>query len=90
MSNTDPTPEEIDHMLDGLDPSTLRDASHFRAIIAANDVIAAGQRALVQAVIAARSAGDSWTIIGAALGVSKQAAYDRFGKAVRAIHSDAA
>ncbi len=87
---SDPTPDEIDQMLDLIDPSTLRDASHFRAIIAANDVIAAGERALIQSVIAARSAGDSWTIIGAALGVSKQAASERFGKAVRAVQSDAA
>jgi hypothetical protein len=85
-----PSAEDIDQILENIDPSTLRDASHFRAIIAANDVIAAGERALIQSVIAARSAGDSWTLIGAALGVSKQAASERFGKAVRAVRSDAA
>ena len=83
---------DIETWLDELDPASVdwKDASHFRAIRAANDVIDSGQRALVQAVIAARSAGDSWTIIGAALGVSKQAASERFGKAVRAAQSHAA
>jgi hypothetical protein len=31
-------------------------------------------------VHAARAAGDSWTVIGAALGVSKQAAQQRFSR----------
>lgn len=84
------TPEEIEQMLDSIDPSTLRDASHFRAIIAAEETASAAQRALVQAVIAARQAGDSWAIIGTALGVTRQAAEQRFGEAVRAAHIDAA
>jgi hypothetical protein len=56
--------------LDQLDPAThpARDAVHFRRIIAAR-----------RAVAAAREAGDSWTIIGAALETSRQAAQQRFG-----------
>jgi hypothetical protein len=83
---------DVETWLDGVDPASIdwKEASHFRAIRAANEVISSGERALVQAVIAARSAGDSWTIIGAALGVTKQAASERFGKAVRAAQQDAA
>jgi hypothetical protein len=86
---SDPTPDEIDQMLDRMDPATLRDASHFRAIIAANEVIAAGERG-PHPIGDRRSAGDSWTIIGVAPGVSKQAASERFGKAVRTVQSDVA
>ena len=66
--------------LDQLDPAatTGRDASHFRAIIAANAAVADAEERLRAAVREARAAGDSWTLIGAALGVSKQAAQQRF------------
>ncbi|MBX3195681.1 MAG: hypothetical protein KF727_11370 [Microbacteriaceae bacterium] len=57
-----------------------RDATHFRAIIAANDALALAESELRKAVLAARAAGDSWTIIGAALGVTKQAAQQRFSR----------
>lgn len=67
--------------LDALDPAVTpgRDAAHFRAIIAANASLQAADAGLRAAVREARAAGDSWTIIGAALGVSKQAAQQRFG-----------
>lgn len=61
------------------DPSDARDASRFRDIIAANEAMEAAGSALRDAVQKARDAGDSWTIIGAALGVTKQAAQQRFG-----------
>ena len=66
--------------LGALDPSgtAARDATHFRAIVAANEAVACAERELREAVRAARTAGDSWTIIGAALGVSRQAAQQRF------------
>ncbi len=69
--------------LDDLDPSSVpaRDASHFRAIIAANDALSDADAGLRAAVREARDAGDSWTVIGAALGVSKQAAQQRFSRA---------
>ena len=68
--------------LDDLDPavSPARDASHFRAIIAANEAVASAESQLRSAVHAARAAGDSWAIVGAALGVSKQAAQQRFSR----------
>lgn len=67
--------------LDSLDPKTTpgRDAVHFRRIIAARKDLDAAEQELRDAVAAAREAGDPWTAIGAALGVSKQAAAQRFG-----------
>lgn len=68
--------------LDQLDPTThpARDAVHFRRIIAARAAIAESEQELRDAVKAAREAGDSWTVIGAALDTTRQAAYQRFGR----------
>ncbi|MGS2808932.1 hypothetical protein [Nocardia sp. MW-W600-9] len=73
---------ELDAALDQLDPSTTpaRDAKHFRGIIAARKKVAEAEAELRAAVKAARDAGDSWTVIGAALDTSRQAAFQRFGK----------
>lgn len=67
----------------GLDPTThpARDASGFRRIIAAREAVARSEDELRQAVADARAAGDSWTVIGAALDISRQAAQQRFGRA---------
>lgn len=69
--------------LDGLDPQThpARDAINFRRILAARRNLAEAERELREAVKAARDAGDSWTVIGAALDTTRQAAFQRFGKA---------
>jgi len=76
------TTRHDDTGLDELDPTATpaRDATHFRAIIAANDAVANAEAQLRTAVQDARAAGDSWTLIGAALGVSKQAAQQRFSR----------
>lgn len=68
--------------LDALDLSKVdvRDAKHFRAIVAANKSVSAAQDELRTAVLDARTAGDSWTVIGAALGITKQAAQQRFSR----------
>lgn len=68
--------------LDQLDPSTTtaRDAAHFRRIIAARKGVQDAQAELRAAVSAAREAGDSWTVIGAALDTTRQAAFQRFGR----------
>lgn len=68
--------------LDQLDPSThpARDAASFRRIIAAQNQLADAEQELREAVRAARAAGDSWTVIGAALDISRQAAQQRFGE----------
>jgi hypothetical protein len=67
--------------LDHLDPAThpARDAAHFRRIIAARATMAAAEQELRDAVRAARRAGDSWAVIGAALDTTRQAAQQRFG-----------
>lgn len=55
--------------LDLLDPAAnaARDAVHFRRILAARQRIAAAEQEMRDAVKAARDAGDSWTMIAAAL-----------------------
>lgn len=73
-----------DHDRSGLDHLDVashpaRDAAHFRRILAARENLAAAERELRDAVHAARKAGDSWTIIGAALDTTRQAAQQRFG-----------
>lgn len=67
--------------LDHIDPSThpARDAAPFRRILAAKNGLAAAEQELRDAVRAAREAGDSWTVIGAALDITRQAAQQRFG-----------
>ncbi|MFT3872235.1 MAG: hypothetical protein QM714_06240 [Nocardioides sp.] len=65
-----------------VDPMThaSRDATPFRRILAACRQVAEAEQELRDAVKAAREAGDSWAIIGAALDTSRQAAFQRFGK----------
>jgi len=53
---------------------------HFRRILAARKAIADAEQELRDAVKAARDAGDSWTVIGAALDTTRQAAFQRFGR----------
>ena len=74
-----------DHGLDALDLAKIpaRDAVHFRRIIAARKGVASAEDELRGAVAEARAAGESWTVIGAALGTTRQAAYQRFGAASR-------
>lgn len=66
--------------LESVAPESLRDASHFRRIIEAKKGLETADKGLRDAVAAARAAGDSWTVIGAAMGTSKQAAFQRFSK----------
>ena len=68
--------------LDQVDPSThpARDAASFRRILAARRGLALAEQELRDAVHAARQAGDSWTVIGAALDITRQAAQQRFGE----------
>ena len=67
--------------LDQLDVAShpARDAAHFRRILAARERLEAAEKELRDAVHAAREAGDSWTVIGAALDTTRQAAQQRFG-----------
>lgn len=69
--------------LDGISPATHpgRDGANFRRIVAARENLAAAEQELREAVRASREAGDSWAVIGAAVGTSRQAAFQRFGGA---------
>ena len=68
--------------LDDLDPAVTpaQDATHFRAIRAAQAELEHAKTNLRKAVNQARAAGNSWTVIGAALETTRQAAYQRFGR----------
>ncbi len=72
--------------LDQLDLETLAspgsDASDLRAVGDALRVVAASDLSLAEQVAKARANGRTWTQIAAVLGVSKQAARERFGEAV--------
>jgi hypothetical protein len=53
--------------------------AHFRRILEARENLGAAEQELRDAVRSARDAGDSWTLIGAALDTTRQAAQQRFG-----------
>ncbi|MCI1748436.1 MAG: hypothetical protein LKI24_10295 [Acidipropionibacterium sp.] len=71
--------QDIEAFIASIDPATMRDATHLRAISAARRAVADAETELREAVAAARAAGDSWTAIGVALHTSKQNAYRKFG-----------
>ncbi|EUA36214.1 hypothetical protein I549_5921 [Mycobacterium avium subsp. avium 2285 (R)] len=76
----DPTTHQIDAWLAAMkvDPADARDATHFRRIRAAMNGNA--PRAELEAAVgAARAAGDTWAMIGAASGMSAQDAERRWG-----------
>lgn len=62
-------------------PSVDRNAADFRRITAARAAAAKAEAELDAAVSAARANGDSWEIIGAALGMSARNARERFDHA---------
>ncbi len=81
----DQASRDTEAWLDTLDPDTTpaEDAADLRAVgVALRDIDAAEAR-LREAVDAARANGRSWGMIGLVLGVSKQAAHERFGRPAR-------
>lgn len=72
--------------LDNLDPAALAspdsDGRDLRAIGDALLAVAASDLELADRVAEARANGRTWTQIAAVLGVSKQAARERFGESV--------
>lgn len=70
--------------LESLDPQTLAspdsDAADLRAIGEALHDVAASDLSLADKVAEARANGRTWTQIGTVLGVTKQAARERFGE----------
>jgi hypothetical protein len=81
-----PTGEEFNARLDSIDvdPTAARDAKRFRRIVAARKAAEAAQDDLRAAVRAARGAGDTWAMIGEALGIGAESARQQFGARLRA------
>ena len=72
----------VDAFFDSIDPESMRDARHIREIAHARRALEASEKQLVDAIRAARTAGDSWTMIGIALRTSKQNAHRKYGKLI--------
>ena len=70
----------FDQLADSLDPETAEvdDPSDLRAVAVASDAVQADEARLDSAVRTAREHGRSWNQLAAALGVSRQAARQRF------------
>lgn len=84
MKHTDDEIQEaadrIEHLADELDPETARVVSPkgLRAVAAAAEAVREDEARLREAVELARAHGRSWNQIGVALGVTRQAARQRF------------
>ncbi|MEJ8632190.1 hypothetical protein [Streptomyces sp. MS2.AVA.5] len=66
---------ELQSVLQGLAATDPR-----AALTAAADMERASRLLLTESADAARSSGDSWAQVGRAVGISRQAAHERFGK----------
>ena len=82
------TDEEIERaakLAEEFDPSGLEpeDVTDLRAIAEAVDSVRAGEDRVRELVATARANGRSWGQIGIALGVSRQAARERFAEKTR-------
>ena len=67
---------------DSVEPDEIKHAeavADLREVAEAADAVAAAQARVNEAVIVARAHGHSWGRIGVALGMSRQAARQRFG-----------
>lgn len=64
-------------------PEHERDIAPLNALAAAVEARAAAEAAVLDAVIAARRASYSWSLIGHGLGTSAQAAQQRYGRLVK-------
>lgn len=82
------TQEQIERaakLAEEFDPSgvPMDDATDLRAIAEATDTVRAAEARVRELVELARANGRSWGAIGIALGVSRQAARERFSEKVR-------
>ncbi len=70
----------FEQLADELDPSTaeVSDTDDLQQVAAASEAVRANEARLRQAVEVARTRGRSWNQIAVALGVSRQAARQRF------------
>ena len=73
---------DVEEWLDQLDPNDptveVRDGIYLRRITEAMAAVSDADAQLHEAVAEARANGESWALIGMVLGVSKQAAQQRF------------
>jgi len=76
--------ERFEKLADRLDPATadVEDASDLREIAEAADAVRVDEARLTEAVQVARARGYSWNRIAVALGVSRQAARQRYADKV--------
>ncbi len=72
--------ERFERLAETLDPATVRveETNDLRAIATAAEAVRADDARLREAVLLARAHGRSWNHIALALGVSRQAARQRF------------
>lgn len=88
MKHTDTEIEEaasrFESLADGLDPDTVEadDISDLRAIGEAAEQVRRDEARVTERVAAARAHGRSWNRIAVALGISRQAARQRFADKV--------
>lgn len=86
MRHTDEEVEQaarrFEQLADELDPATadMDETEDLRAVAAASEASRADEARLREAVELARAHGRSWNHIAVALGVSRQAARQRFGR----------
>ncbi len=83
------TDEEIERaakLAEEFDPSDvpMDDTADLRAVAEAVDRVRVGEARVRELVALARASGRSWGEIGIALGVSRQAARERFSEKLRA------
>lgn len=78
--------ERFDQLADTLDPDTaeVEHTDDLRNVAVASEAVQSDQARLREAVEAARARGRSWNEIALALGVSRQAARQRFSGKLRA------
>ena len=72
----------FEHLADALDPSTAEvgHVDDLRQIASASDTVRADEAQLRESIEVARAQGRSWNQIAIALGVSRQAARQRFAE----------
>jgi hypothetical protein len=75
--------ERFEHWAATLTREDFQDTGDLRAIAEASEGVRAGQAHVRELVQLARANGRSWGQIGIALGVSRQAARERFADKVR-------
>jgi len=84
--HTDQEIQRVARLAEEFDPSDARmdDTTDLRTLAEAVDSVRAGEARVRELVARARANGRSWGEVGIALGVSRQAARERFAEKIRA------